>query len=218
MMRTPSSLRFGPLLALAALGVVVSGCGEAPVADAFPSPQGQQAAPPVAGLPDTIQLNFEREVFSYPSFQRRNPFAPVTAETSGPRFEDLELQMVIVFQDGQGSIATLAPRGSGGRTGAAATSYRVREGDVIGNMRIVAIRLREIVVDVEEFSGTERRVMELRRAAPEATTSGDEPPAGDTVPPAQPDTIPPDTTGAGNAPPPPDTTASTPGNRNGGSA
>lgn len=196
--------------------LVLAGCEvpeAAPRAEAQGAPAGQEAAPPPAPLPgDTFQLVFEREVFSYPAFQRRNPFSPLTTETDGPRFDDVELRMVILVEDGPGSVATLALRGTGGRTaaqGAAARTFRVREGDVLGNMRIRTIRLREIVVEVDEFGQRETRVLELRRQEPEAT-------AGD----APPDVPPPDTTGTGGDTPPdsvPDSTAMTAGNGNGGS-
>jgi hypothetical protein len=197
------------LASLSALGLLalgVAGCGEAPPATAQGAPAGQQNAPPVTQA-DSVQLVFEREVFRYPSFARRNPFAPITAESAGPRFEDMELRMVILFEGGPGSIATLSARGGDG------TTYRVREGDRLGNMRVVSIRLREIVVDVEEFGGRERRVLELRREEPTARL-GDVPAdtiGSDTIPPA---TVSPAPMGA----PPPDTTVSIPGNRNGGSA
>jgi hypothetical protein len=180
----------GSVLALAGLALVVAACGEAPDATAQGAPAGQ--TPPPSASADTFQLVFEREVFNYPSFQRRNPFAPLTGDESGPRFEEVELQMVILFQDGPGSIATLAARGGTAQQRAAARTWRVREGDVIGNMRIVAIRLREVVIEVDEFGQRETRVLELRRSMPEADTDDDPPPTP--PPPPPPDTIPPDTT------------------------
>lgn len=202
----------GPLLFVAG-ALVLAGCEvpETPQAEAQGAPAQQEATPPPAPLPgDTFQLVFEREVFTYPAFQRRDPFSPLTTETDGPRFDDLELRMVILVEDGPGSVATLSLRGTGGRTATqGARTFRVREGDVIGNMRIRTIRLREIVVDVDEFGQRETRVLELRRQEPEAT-------AGDTPP----DAPPPDTTGTGGDTPPdivPDSTAMTAGNGNGGS-
>ncbi len=203
MTRPDRSVGLGAV-ALLAMASLLPGCSDAPEATAQGAPTGQQgAAPPAAA--DTFQLVFEREVFAYPAFQRRNPFAPITAETAGPRFEDLELQMVVLFEGGEGSVATLAVRGAGQQR-AAARTFRVREGQAIGNMRIVAIRLREVVIDVDEFGGRERRVLELRRAEPEARVED-----------ALPDTVPPpDTTGVQPDTILPDTTVSIPGDRNGG--
>ena len=211
--RTPSAHSSGTMLTLAAVALsgalALAGCEVPPEASAQGA-SGQAQAAPLAASTDTLQLVFEREVFSYPAFQRRNPFAPVTGDLDGPRFEDLELQMVILVEDGPGSVATLGVRGSGGqRTGG--RTFRVREGDVLGNMRIRTIRLREIVVDVDEFGQRDTRVLELRRQEPEATGS-------DTVP----DPPPPGPAPGGSdaAPPvtPPDTTATPAGNWNGGSA
>ncbi|TVP42530.1 MAG: hypothetical protein EA350_15430 [Gemmatimonadales bacterium] len=206
--------RISPLFTAAvALGglVVIAGCEVPPSVSAQETPAQQEAtAPPPPLNLDTLQLVFEREVFQYPSFQRRNPFAPLTEVTDGPRFEEVELRMVILAADGIGSMATLGLRGAdGSRAGAGARSFRVREGDVIGNMRIRAIRLREIVVEVDEFGQRDTRVLELARHEPEARGT-------DTVP----GPPPPDTVGGDAATPPvtpPDTTDTISGNRNGGS-
>ncbi len=184
--------RKGILGAIALIVPAISfGCTDAPGAtldsSLSPTAQAPSQADPIA---DTLRLNFEREVFNYPSFQRRNPFAPLTGDESGPRFEEVELQMVILFEDGRGSIATLAARGGSGQQRTGARTWRVREGDILGNMRIAAIRLREIVIEVDEFGQRETRVLELRRAAPEAEVDEDPPVAP--PPPPPPDTIPPD--------------------------
>jgi hypothetical protein len=222
MIRRPRSPRrphrshgsFGTVMALALAGMVVlSGCEVPPEASAQGATGQARAASPAPGAAgaDTVQLVFEREVFSYPAFDRRNPFAPVTGDLDGPRFEDLELQMVILVEDGPGSVATLGIRGSGGQRAAGGRTFRVREGDVLGNMRIRTIRLREIVMEVDEFGQRETRVLELRRQEPEATGS-------DTIPDPPPPG--PEPGGTDAAPPvtPPDTTATPAGNWNGGSA
>jgi hypothetical protein len=186
----------GPVLALAAGLFVLAGCEVPPDAGAQAAPSQQMPTtppPPEIINGDTIQLVFEREVFNYPAFQRRNPFAPLTTDTDGPRFDEVDLRMVILVEDGPGSVATLALRGAGSAQAQGPRTFRVREGDVLGNMRIRTIRLREIVVDVDEFGQRETRVLELRRQEPEAT-------GGDTPP----DAPPPDTTGAGGDTSPPD--------------
>jgi hypothetical protein len=143
---------------------------------------------------DTIQLVFEREVFAYPSHARRNPFRPLTGADVGPRFEQLSLLGVIVSPDPGGSVALLGVAGA--QQGRSAT-HRVRVGERLGNVRVLAIRPREIDVEVEEFGLTERATMRLRRSAPEAER--DEIPVEDgTEAPTQGDTItpPPDTAAA----------------------
>lgn len=137
------------------------------VALAWPSPgsaqEGQDDAPP---RQDT-NLVFEREVFSYPSFERRNPFATLLANPAGgPRFEQMRLEGIIYSEDPSLSVALL----SAGRMGAPSAdapgravgqSTRVRVGERWGNVRIREIRRSQIVVDVEEFGLIERRTMDL---------------------------------------------------------
>ena len=108
--------------------------------------------------PIEVELVFEREVFSYPTFQRRNPFTPLTGDESGPRFEQLRLLGIMTASTPGQSIAMLAMgSGDGMRT------YRVREGQVIGNMRILRIDGRSITVEVDEFGVRETRTLELPR-------------------------------------------------------
>jgi hypothetical protein len=122
---------------------------------------------------DTVRLVLEREVFSYPTFQRRNPFRALTGRDDGPRFEDLVLLGVIQTADPGASVALLGIRGDGegGRT------YRVRVGERLGNSRIVEIRRQELVASVEEFGVSENRILRLRRTEPQpgAPTEGGNP-------------------------------------------
>ncbi|TVP58651.1 MAG: hypothetical protein EA351_03295 [Gemmatimonadales bacterium] len=130
---------------------------------------GQDPPPPPPEAGDTVQLVFEREVFTYPTFQRRNPFAPLTGDESGPRFEQLRLMAVLLSATPGQSIAML---GSG--SGDGARSYRVRQGDVLGNMRIMRIDARQIVVEVDEFGIRETRTLALQRPG-SADPGSDEP-------------------------------------------
>lgn len=132
--------------------------------------QGQAANPSAQQAPDTIRLVLEREVFSYPTFQRRNPFSPLTGRDDGPRFEDLVLLGVIQTADTGASVALIGTRGGadGGRT------YRVRVGERLGNSRFIEIRRQEVVAEVEEFGLSEARTLQLRRTEPrpDAPTEG----------------------------------------------
>lgn len=151
--------------------------------------------PPPPAAEDTVQLVFEREVFSYPAQARRNPFRPLTGPgDAGPRFEELVLLGAITSGDPATSVALLAVG-----TGAQPTqTYRLRVGQRLGNTRIVEIRSsREIVVVVEEFGLQDRRVMQVRRTAPEATPPPAAPPGGGGGQDQQADTIPPDSVGTG---------------------
>lgn len=174
------------------------------------SGQASQQTPP-ASPQDTLQLVFEREVFTYPDHARRNPFRPLTGEDTGPRFEELRLLGVIVSPQRDGSVALLgAGATSGGDTG---RSFRVREGQALGNIRVLAIRQREIVVQVDEFGVYETRVMPLRRALPDAFPTDVDPDDDDDD--DEPPSPPPGGTGAAGAEP--DTTGAPGANGNGGS-
>ena len=116
--------------------------------------------------PDSAVLVFEREVFVYPQFQRRNPFSQLLAGADGgPRFEQLELIGVIFSPNPDLSMALFGPRGGGEAAGQqrARRAFRARRGDQLGNVRILEIHKTYVVVEVEEFGMTEQRRMELQR-------------------------------------------------------
>ncbi len=123
-----------------------------------------------------VQLSFEREMFTYPQFERRNPFRPlVTAEAGGPRFEQLHLLGIIMADDptesvvlfGVGEMPEVDENGVSADTEAAAgqkiETFRLHRGDVLGNTRVLEIQRLQITVEVEEFGLTERRIMALPR-------------------------------------------------------
>ena len=78
---------------------------------------------PPSASQDTTELSFEREVFSYPQYARRNPFAPLlSAEGGGPRFERLILLGILYAPDGENSLALF---GEGTRTTVSETEITV---------------------------------------------------------------------------------------------
>ncbi|RMH17791.1 MAG: hypothetical protein D6701_07140, partial [Gemmatimonadetes bacterium] len=73
--------------------------------------------PPTPPTQDTTVLVFEREVFEYPEYARRNPFRPLlTTLDGGPRFERLQLMGIIYSDDPAKSVAVFAagPADGGG--------------------------------------------------------------------------------------------------------
>ena len=126
---------------------------------------------------DSLTLAFEREVFSYPEYARRNPFKSLLGGEEGPRFETLVLFGIIYSPFAGESIALL---GEGTRTitpaspGVSETitleltgsTYRVREGAIVGNGNVTvrSIEVDQITVDVAEFGTFETRIMLLPRA------------------------------------------------------
>jgi hypothetical protein len=127
-----------------------------------------QEPPPGPPQPQT-ELVFEREVFAYPAFQRRNPFrALVAADQGGPRFEQLRLMGIIHSDDPAFSVAIVGT--STVTISEDAATVQVQKGDAwylkvgqsIGNIRIVEIRREQVVVEVEEFGLTEQKIMQLQ--------------------------------------------------------
>ncbi len=135
------------------------------VALSLPAAASAQDRPP----PDT-ELVMRREVFQYPDYARRNPFAPLlSADGGGPRFERLVLLGIVFSTDGQRSMALFGEGSStnvstgdmvvvpGGRT------YRLRVGESIGNTTVLQIHEHRVLVAVDEFGQSEQHTMELRR-------------------------------------------------------
>ena len=130
--------------------------------------------PPQMG--DSLALAFEREVFSYPQYERRNPFKTLlSADGGGPRFESLLLlgilyspfagESIALFGEGTRSVNT-------GGAGAPQTvtvditggTYRVREGATLGNLTVRSIERLQVTIELVEFGIMETRTMLLPRA------------------------------------------------------
>ena len=153
------------------------------------APQRPQVAAAAEGSPrgpvGDIEMVSEREVFRYPSFQRRNPFRPLLSNESGPRFEQVELRGIIYDRSGSGrSVALLALRAQAERqiqqivqrqvsaqesTNALRPdtifvpepTERLRVGQRWGNMRVAKIEEDHVVLDVTEFGITEQRRLQI---------------------------------------------------------
>lgn len=103
---------------------------------------------------DEIRV-YERSSFDYPSTGRRDPFRPLNAgERIGPRFDDLQLTGVL-YNPTIASVATLTDQKTRRR-------YRVREGDMLGEARILEIRPREVVFLISSYGVSRREVLRVR--------------------------------------------------------
>jgi hypothetical protein len=134
----------------------------APLAAQQPPADSAQAGPP---KPPT-ELVFEREVYSYPTYERRNPFRPlVGAQGNGPRFEQIRLRGVIWSAEPRRSIALFGMAGASAApdTTGLPTTRRLHVGESWGNMRVTEIQKDRVVVSVEEFGLSESKVLELTR-------------------------------------------------------
>lgn len=154
------------LLALTGL-LVAAGTAvaqEDPGEDPTP-PAGEQVQDTLAP-PRTAELIFEREIFDYPEFPRRNPFALLVDAEGGPRFEQIRLRGIIHSETPGESVALLGLRGAEQTTqestvDATGDSRRIRAGETWGNVRVLEIRRTEVLVQVEEFGLTEQRIMQM---------------------------------------------------------
>lgn len=127
------------------------------------SAEAQQPQPPPGPAADT-ELVFEREIFAYPSFTRRNPFRPLLGAEGGVRFEQLSLIGIMYSPDPASSVAVLSTGGvqvaqDGTMSPVDGDAFYLKVGDNIGNTTIVEIRRDAVVVDVEVFDSVEREIM-----------------------------------------------------------
>ncbi|MDX1646255.1 MAG: hypothetical protein R3304_03835 [Longimicrobiales bacterium] len=156
-MHRPSVLRGALLVVLASLA--------ATAVQAQTPPNEQQPPPAQPGPTGDTELVFEREVFEYPSFTRRNPFEPLLGPGGGgPRFEQLSLIGIMYSTDPSASVAVLTTGGvqvaeDGTMSPIEGDAYYLRVGESIGNTTVVEIRRDAVIVDVEVFDSVERETM-----------------------------------------------------------
>jgi hypothetical protein len=153
----PGRLRW--LLAAAALLVAAPARGQKPaLAKTLAAADSAPHAGASADASEPIKLVYDREIFVYPSDDRRDPFTPLAGGKTdgiGPRFEDLTLRGVI-YARGLGGVALIQD--------ATGKIYRVHEGDSVGNARVVSIDTTSVVFDVLDFGASRRRVLQLKHA------------------------------------------------------
>lgn len=121
---------------------------------------GGAADSAAAGAADSVAadslVDYRREVFSYPGDGRRNPFEPVDAGVQeGPRFSNLRLSGVI-YSPSVGSVAVLVDETTGKR-------YRVRNGERLGDARVVQIDRTEVTFAVSTVGQTRRETLQVEK-------------------------------------------------------
>lgn len=120
------------------------------------TPSSASSERDTAAVADTgVDVTYRREVFTYPTGNRSDPFRPPEVGGMGPRFEDLALAGVIHAPE-IGSVAILKDRSTGKR-------HRVRDGERLGSVRIVEIRRDEVVFSVPGVTGPRREVLQAKR-------------------------------------------------------
>lgn len=119
--------------------------------------EGGSASQDTAAASDTAgAVTYRREVFRYPASNRTDPFRPPQAGvTAGPRFEDQSLAGLIYAPE-VGSVAILTDGSTGER-------HRLRDGERLGNFRVVEIRRDAVVFSVQGATGPRREVLQATR-------------------------------------------------------
>jgi Tfp pilus assembly protein PilP len=114
-----------------------------------------QAPPdkPKAPVPEP-KLMFDREVYSYQSARRRDPFAKLKASATGPRFDDLVLRGIIYSGDQSLVVLFDAP---------SRRTYKLHRGQLVGNARVVQIDPTRVTFTVENFGQSTTEMLELKR-------------------------------------------------------
>lgn len=155
--------RLGGLPFALLIGLLVAASPAPATAQQGGGGQEGEAGPPTP--PDTAAqgLVFRREVFTYPPFERRNPFTPLLVSQDGPRFEQIVLQGVIYSEAPGRSVALLSwgGLGEGPEGGGGERVRRIRAGESWGNTTVLEIRPEEVVVEVNEFGVMERRILRM---------------------------------------------------------
>jgi hypothetical protein len=110
----------------------------------------QSATDPDANLPRTVY----REVYDYDAGGRRDPFASLigTGEIR-PIFNDLRVTSILFDPTGR-SVAVL-------RDLTSKEQYRVRTGQSIGRLRVVAIRPKSVTFAIEEFGYSRQETLTI---------------------------------------------------------
>ena len=117
------------------------------------------------------ELILEREAFTYPARGRRDPFLPLDVPSPHrPGIEEIRLLGIIHHPNPMYRVAIISFHGGfdtigdAERNPATMPASRLRTGEVQAGMRIVAIEVDRVVVELEEPGGVTTRVLALPRA------------------------------------------------------
>lgn len=108
-----------------------------------PSGRGVAAIPTVT--PPAPGIAVTREIFSYPTVGRRDPFySLILTEDLRPLLSDLRLVGILYEPAGRRSVAIMRDLQTNAQ-------YRVVTGQTIGRMRVAQIKSRGVVFTIDEF-------------------------------------------------------------------
>jgi hypothetical protein len=109
------------------------------------------------------RLTLRREVFSYSSGGRRDPFASLmsTGEIR-PLVSDLRLVAVAFDSQGRNSVAILRDLETN-------EQYRVRVGQLLGRLRVARIGRKDVTFTIEEFGFSRQETLTVGDSATQRT-------------------------------------------------
>ncbi|HEX8451014.1 MAG TPA: hypothetical protein VF647_02895 [Longimicrobium sp.] len=135
----------------AALAAVALALGLAAPAAAQPAAPADSAVRPIEG--------YRREVFRYQRGGRPDPFQPLlSAADLGYRVEDLRLASIVYSPNPRQSIAVFTVGDSAGR-------HRLRTGQRLGSITVLAIYPRRVDVQVNDFGVARVQSLTFQRTA-----------------------------------------------------
>jgi hypothetical protein len=145
------------------------------------APLAAQSAPAAASSVELAESEvYRREVFRYQAGGRTDPFQPLLrGDDIGVRAQDLVLEGIIHSSTPGASVAIFTLPGDAGRT-------RLRVGQRVGSVTVVAIHPRRVDVREDQFGVSRGYSMELQRRG----TPVQEAPAGAPVAAPPPDPAP----------------------------
>lgn len=128
-----------------AVGKAVPPVVKAPAADT-PHPDSSAATVSVGSMaPTRPELRIDREVFAYDAGGRRDPFVSLFSTSDlRPLFSDLLLVVINYDPQRRNSVAIM-------RDATTKEQYRVRQGQLIGRMRVAAIEQKRVLFTIDEF-------------------------------------------------------------------
>ncbi len=143
--------RFSPAL----LGLALSAMPLAAQQASPPPAAATKAAPPAAAASaEEPKLIFDREVYTYPSGGRRDPYTPLVGKNDqGPRFEDLSIRGIIYSPSAESMVLL-----SDGKK-----TYRRHRGEMVGNARVVQIAPTRVIFSVDNFGVWREESLEMKK-------------------------------------------------------
>lgn len=169
-MRTRGRMRPLALTVVFALAGTATGTGQDRPDDRSGPPMDGAQENPLE--PAWRGLILEREVYTYPARGRRDPFLPLDLRARrGPRADEIRLLGIIHHPDPLYRVAVIGLYGGSDRLGngegraAAETTSRLRVGEVAAGLRVTAIEIDHVIVEMEEPGGTAPRKLAMPRPA-----------------------------------------------------